>query len=48
MVTAKNAKLVLYADDNSFIITSPSSIEFAKKLKFSLMLMNGLGIIYYL
>ena len=28
-VTAENAKLVLYADDNSFIITNPSPIEFA-------------------
>jgi hypothetical protein len=31
-VTVKNAKLVLYADDTSFIITNPSSIEFASKL----------------
>jgi hypothetical protein len=31
-VTAKNAKLVLYADDTSFIITNPSPIEFAQKL----------------
>jgi hypothetical protein len=31
-VTAKNAKLVLYADDTSFIITNPSPIEFANKL----------------
>jgi hypothetical protein len=28
-VTAKSAKLVLYADDTSFIITNPSPIEFA-------------------
>ena len=31
-VTAKNAKLVLYVDDTSLIITSPSPIEFANKL----------------
>ena len=31
-VTAKNAKLVLYADDTSFTITNPSPIEFANKL----------------
>ena len=31
-VTAENAKLVLYADDTSFIITNPSPIEFADKL----------------
>jgi len=31
-VTAKNAKLVLYADDTSLIITNPSHIEFANKL----------------
>jgi hypothetical protein len=31
-VTAKNAKLALYADDNSFIITNPSPTEFASKL----------------
>jgi hypothetical protein len=31
-VTAKNAKLVLYADDTSFIITNPSPVEFANKL----------------
>jgi len=31
-VTAENAKLVLYADDTSFIITKPSPIEFADKL----------------
>ena len=31
-VTAKNAKLVLYADDTSLIITNPSCIEFANKL----------------
>jgi hypothetical protein len=30
--TAKNAKLVLYADDTSLIITNPSPIEFANKL----------------
>jgi len=28
-ITAKNAKLVLYADDTSFIITNPSPSEFA-------------------
>jgi len=32
IVTAKNAELVLYADDTSFIITNPSPIEFANKL----------------
>jgi len=31
-VTTKNAKLVLYADDTSFMITSPSPIQFANKL----------------
>jgi len=31
-VTAKNAKLVLYADDTSLIFTNPSTIEFANKL----------------
>jgi hypothetical protein len=31
-VTAKNVKLVLHADDTSFIITNPSPIEFANKL----------------
>ena len=31
-VTAENAKLVLYAEDTSFIITNPSPIEFADKL----------------
>ena len=31
IVTAKNAKLVLYADVTSFIITNPSPIEFANK-----------------
>jgi hypothetical protein len=31
-VTAKNAKLVLYADDTSFIVINPSPIEFANKL----------------
>jgi len=31
-VTAENAKLVLYADNTSFIITNPSPIEFANKL----------------
>jgi len=31
-VTAENAKLVLYADDTSFIITNPSPIEFSDKL----------------
>jgi hypothetical protein len=47
-VTAKNAKLVLYADDTSFIITNPSPSEFAINLnKTLLILMNGLGIICY-
>jgi hypothetical protein len=32
LVTAKHAKLVLYADDTSFIITNPSPIEFDNKL----------------
>ena len=41
-ITAKRAKLVLYADDTSFIITNPSPTEFASKLnKVLLMLMNG-------
>jgi len=31
-VSAKNAKLVLYADDTSLIITNSSCIEFANKL----------------
>jgi hypothetical protein len=31
-VTAKSAKLVLYADDASFIITNPSPTEFVNKL----------------
>ena len=31
-VITGSAKLVLYADDNSFIITNPSPIEFADKL----------------
>jgi hypothetical protein len=31
-VTAKNSKLVLYADDTSLIITSSSPTEFATKL----------------
>jgi len=31
-VTAKSAKLVLYADITSFIITNPSPTEFANKL----------------
>ena len=31
-VTAKNAKLVLYSDDTSLIITNPIPIEFANKL----------------
>jgi hypothetical protein len=31
-VTAKNAKLVLYADDTSLTITNPSPIELANKL----------------
>jgi hypothetical protein len=30
-VRAKNAKLVLYVDDTSLIITNPSPIEFANK-----------------
>jgi hypothetical protein len=32
IATAKNAKLVLYADDTRFIITNTSPIEFANKL----------------
>jgi hypothetical protein len=44
-VTAKSAKLVLHADDTSFIITNPSPKEFANQIKFSLMLINGLKII---
>jgi len=40
--TAKNAKLVLYADDTSLII-NPSPIEFANKL--NVVFANGLGII---
>jgi len=35
VVTAENAKLVLYADDNSLIITDPSPIEFADKYRFT-------------
>jgi len=31
-VTAKNAKLVIYADDTSFVFTKPSPIEFANKI----------------
>jgi hypothetical protein len=31
-VTAKNAKLVLYADVTSFVVTNPSPTEFARKL----------------
>ena len=31
-VTAKNAKLVLYADDTTLIIANPSPIQFANKL----------------
>jgi hypothetical protein len=31
-VTAKSAKLVLYADATSFIITNPSPTEFSNKL----------------
>ena len=31
-MTAKSAKLVLYADITSFIITNPSPTEFANKL----------------
>jgi len=30
-VTAESVKVVLYADDTSFIITNPSPIEFADK-----------------
>jgi len=37
-VTAKNAKLVLYADDTSLIITNPSPIVFANK--FNIVLAN--------
>jgi len=32
IVTAKSAKLVLYANDTSFVITNPSPIEFDNKL----------------
>jgi len=32
VVTAKNAKLVLYADDTNLIIIDPSPIEFSNKL----------------
>ena len=47
-VTVKNAKLVLYADDTSLIITNPGPIEFANKLDIILLtLMNGLGITCY-
>jgi len=31
-VTAKNTKLVIYADDTCLIINNPSCIEFANKL----------------
>jgi hypothetical protein len=48
IVTAKDAKLMLYADDTSFIINNPSPIEFANKLKKNFAEVNdGLGIIYY-
>ena len=44
----KNAKLVLYADDTSLIITNPSPIEFANKLNIIFnKLMNALGKICY-
>jgi hypothetical protein len=47
-VTAKNAKLLLYADGTSYLIANPSPTEFASKLnKILLMLMNGSGIICY-
>jgi len=47
-VTAKNAKLVLYADDTSLMMTKPSPIEFANKLNMIFnKLMNGLGKICY-
>ena len=47
-VTAKNSKLMLYADDTSLIITNPGPIEFANKLDIILLtLMNGLGITCY-
>ena len=36
-VTAKNAKLILYADDTSLIVTSPSPTEFATKLNNTLV-----------
>ena len=43
-VTAKNAKLVLYADDTSLIITNPSPREFANKLNIVFdNVRNGLG-----
>ena len=32
IVTAKNAKLVIYVDDASLIVTSPSPTEFATQL----------------
>ena len=32
VITAKNAKLMLYANDTNLIITDPSPIEFANKL----------------
>ena len=39
IVTDKNAKLVLYADDTNFIITNPRPIEFANKILLLLLLL---------
>jgi len=39
-VTAKNAKLVLYADDTSLIMTNPNPIEFANELNIFLFNIN--------
>ena len=36
-VTGNNAKLILYADDTSFIIVNPSPIDFANKVNETLM-----------
>jgi hypothetical protein len=48
-VSAKNAKLVLYADDASLIITSSIPIEFTAKLNNVLAdVHNGLRAICYL
>ena len=37
MVTGNNAKLILYADDTSFVIANPSPIDFANKVNETLM-----------